>query len=50
MESLQEDVIELRNTLGSRMNQFMEVIQAMAKGQEELRAAIQKPSVIETTT
>lgn len=50
MESLQEDVTELRATLGNRMNQFMEVIQAMAKGQEELRAAIQRPPIAETTT
>lgn len=47
MESLQEDMTELRATLGNIMNQFMEVIQAMAKGQEELRAAIQRPSVVE---
>ena len=49
MESLQEDVTELRATLGTQMNQFMEAMQAMAKGQEELRAAIQRPPSAEAT-
>ena len=49
MESLQEDVTELRATLGTRMNQFMEAMQAMAKGQEEMRAAIQRPPSAEAT-
>lgn len=47
MEDLREDVNEMRTTIGILMNQFMDIVENMAKGQEELRAAIQIIPAIE---
>lgn len=47
MENIQEYMNEMRNIMEIRMNQFMETMENMVKGQEELRASIQNPPAVE---
>lgn len=43
MEQVQADIKILKNQTATQMTQFMEAITAMNRGQEELRALIERP-------
>lgn len=43
MEQVQADIETLKNQMATQMTQFMEAITAMNRGQEELRALIERP-------
>ncbi|XP_058757006.1 uncharacterized protein LOC131630237 [Vicia villosa] len=45
MEQIQTDMAEIRAQIGTTMGQFLEAIQTVTRGQEELRQHVQRPDV-----
>lgn len=47
MEQVQADLAKMRTQVDTKMAQFMEVITNLARGQQKLRALIERPRVVQ---